>query len=49
MKEEKQRKGEEERMKSIMKKQKTGNKPSNSKYKCSVWGKRLNKKSRTIK
>jgi len=23
--------------------------PSNSKYKCSVWGKRLNKKSRTIK
>ena len=65
MKKEKQRKGEEERMKSIMKKQKTGNKrnnlnstssndnntnnPSNSKYKCSVWGKRLNKKSRTIK
>ena len=25
------------------------NNPSNSKYKCSVWGKRLNKKSRTIK
>ena len=23
--------------------------PSNSKYKCSIWGKRLNKKSRTIK
>ena len=27
----------------------TTNNPSNSKYKCSVWGKRLNKKSRTIK
>ena len=64
MKKEKQRKGEE-RMKSIMKKQKTGNKRnntnsissnnnntnnfSNSKYKCSVWGKRLNKKIRTSK
>ena len=65
MKEEKQRKGEEERMKSIIKMQKTGNKRnninsissnnnntnniSNSKYKCSVWGKRTNKKSRAIK
>ena len=65
MKEEKQRKGEEERMKSIMKKQKTENKrnninsissnnnntnnTSNSKYKRSIWRRRINKKSRTIK
>ena len=65
MKEEKQRKGEVERMKNIIKMQKAGNKrnninsissnnnntnnPSNSKYKCSVWRKRINKKSRTIK
>ena len=61
MKEE-QRKGEVERMKNIMKMQKTGNKrnninsassnnnnTSNSKYKCSVWRKRFNKKSRAIK
>ena len=65
MKLEKQMKGEVERMKDIMKKQKTGNKRNNinsacsnnnninntcnSKYKCSIWRKRLNKKSRTIK
>ena len=65
MKQEKQMKGEVERMKNIMKKQKTGNKrnninsissnnnntnnPSNSKYKCSVWRGRINKKSRTVK
>ena len=65
MKKEKQRKGEVERMKNIIKMQKTGNKRnninsissnnnntnniSNSKYKCSVWRKRLNKKSGTIK
>ncbi len=65
MKEEKQRKGEVERMKNIIKMQKTGNKRnninsissnnnntnnfSNSKYKCSVWRKRFNKKSRTVK
>ena len=65
MKEEKQRKGEVERMKNIIKMQKTENKRnninsissnnnntnniSNSKYKCSVWRKRIDKKSRAIK
>ena len=65
MKKEKQRKGEEERMKSIIKMQKTQNKRnninstssnnnntnnfSNSKYKRSIWRRRLNKKSRTSK
>ena len=65
MKEEKQRKGEVERMKRIIKMQKTGNKrnninsissnnnntnnTSNSKYKCSIWRGRINKKSRTSK
>ena len=63
MKEEKQVKGELEKMKSKI--QKEGNRrnninsissnnnntnnTSNSKYKCSVWGKRTNKKSRAIK
>ena len=65
MKGEKQMKGEEKRMKNIIKMQKAGNKrnnlnstcsndntinnPSNSKYKCSVWRRRINKKSRTGK
>ena len=64
MKEE-QRKGEVERMKNIIKMQKTGNKRNNinstcgnnnntnnisdSKYKCSIWRRRINKKSRTSK
>ena len=63
LKKEKQKKGEDKRMKCIM--QRRGNKrnninstssnnnntnnTSNSKYKCSVWGKRTNKKSRAIK